>query len=142
MAYVVFYEKPGCINNTKQKKLLIQSGHEVDSRNLLTEHWDTIALRKYFGSLAIPEWFNQSAPDIKNGCIKPDNLSETEALELMVEIPLLIRRPLIKVDHEYCAGFDHDAVNKWIGLNVTSMADLENCSQKTGHRCETLTDKR
>jgi hypothetical protein len=29
MATVHFYEKPGCINNTRQKKILAAAGHEV-----------------------------------------------------------------------------------------------------------------
>ena len=37
MAKVIFYEKPGCANNAKQKALLAAAGHEVEARNLLTE---------------------------------------------------------------------------------------------------------
>ena len=34
MATVVFYEKPGCGNNTKQKVWLAASGHTVLAKNL------------------------------------------------------------------------------------------------------------
>ena len=44
MAEVIFYEKPGCINNTKQKALLQAAGHLVDARNLLTESWSSESL--------------------------------------------------------------------------------------------------
>ena len=37
MATIVFYEKPGCGNNTKQKVWLAASGHTVLAKNLLTE---------------------------------------------------------------------------------------------------------
>lgn len=36
MATVIFYEKPGCINNTKQKARLLAAGHEVQAHNLLS----------------------------------------------------------------------------------------------------------
>ncbi|MBI1424317.1 MAG: hypothetical protein GC149_12685 [Gammaproteobacteria bacterium] len=39
MAEIVFYEKPGCGNNTRQKALLAAAGHHVIARNLLTEPW-------------------------------------------------------------------------------------------------------
>ena len=34
MAKVVFYEKPGCGGNARQKRLLVQSGHELEVRDL------------------------------------------------------------------------------------------------------------
>ena len=37
MATVIFYEKPGCVGNAKQKRLLADAGHEVVPRDLLTE---------------------------------------------------------------------------------------------------------
>jgi len=38
MATVIFYEKPGCGNNTKQKVWLAASGHTVLAKNLLIEN--------------------------------------------------------------------------------------------------------
>ncbi len=82
MATVYFYEKPGCINNTWQKKLLTAAGHQVVALNLLTEPWQKDRLRAFFGELAVRDWFNVSAPAIKLGEIEPDKLSEQEALAL------------------------------------------------------------
>jgi nitrogenase-associated protein len=143
MANIVFYEKPGCINNSKQKKLLIDAGHQVDSRNLLTAPWSRAALLDYFSSMAVGTWFNSSAPDIKSGKIKPSALSEDRALQLMIDNPILIRRPLIRVGDECRAGFDYDSVEQWIGLAGTNPddaeklggEDLETCQQRSGHRC-------
>jgi nitrogenase-associated protein len=149
MANIVFYEKPGCINNGKQKKLLIDAGHQVESRNLLTTAWSRTALLEYFDSMAVSAWFNRSAPDIKSGNIKPSALSEEAALQLMIENPILIRRPLMRVGDECRAGFDSDSVDQWIGLAGTSLGDatsrvsddLETCQQGSGHSC-VLPDKR
>jgi nitrogenase-associated protein len=128
MATVTFYEKPGCINNTRQKKLLVAAGHQVVALNLLTEAWKPERLRAFFGSLAVRDWFNYSAPAIKLGDIDPDNLTESEALALMLENPLLIRRPLMQVGDKLMAGFDQQAVDNWIGLTeIETTLDLESC---------------
>ncbi len=128
MATVYFYEKPGCINNTRQKKLLVAAGHQVMALNLLTEAWKPDRLRAFFGTFAVRDWFNYSAPAIKLGDIDPDNLTEPEALALMMGNPLLIRRPLMQVGDRLMAGFDQQAVDNWIGLKeIESSLDLESC---------------
>jgi nitrogenase-associated protein len=130
MAEVSFYEKPGCINNTRQKKLLTIAGHRLKVYNLLEYEWDSNSLRKYFGELSVVEWFNPSAPAIKEGWVDPATLDEDSALKLMLRDPLLIRRPLMRVGDEYMAGFDAMAVHEWIGLDrVDQSEDLESCTQ-------------
>jgi nitrogenase-associated protein len=129
MAKVIFYEKPGCINNTKQKAVLIAAGHQVEPRNLLTTNWTPETLRPFFGSLPIAEWFNPTAPRIKSGEIIPSKLDEATALKLMIAEPILIRRPLIQVDNIFNVGFDQENIKIWIGLNRgdTTSQDLETC---------------
>jgi len=128
MATVYFYEKPGCINNTRQKKLLAAAGHQVVALNLLTEPWQEDRLRAFFGELAVRDWFNYSAPPLKYGEIDPDKLSEQQALALMLHNPLLIRRPLMQVGDSLMAGFDQQAVDKWIGLKETEVQQgIESC---------------
>ena len=129
MTTVLFWEKPGCINNTRQKKLLREAGHEVIEHNLLTEAWDAIRLRRFFGNLPVAAWFNGSAPAVKQGLVLPEELSEEQALSLMVADPLLIRRPLMQVGERYEVGFDPARVDAWIGLNAPAAIpqDLETC---------------
>ncbi len=128
MATVTFYEKPGCVNNTRQKKLLAAAGHQVIAKNLLTENWQAEHLRDFFGAMAVRDWFNYSAPAIKQGEIDPETQTEQEALALMLENPLLIRRPLMQVGDSLMAGFDQQAVDNCIGLSESGAAsDLESC---------------
>ena len=128
MASVTFYEKPGCSNNTRQKKLLTAAGHQVVAKNILTETWQPERLRAFFGALPVSDWFNYSAPAIKHGEIEPDKLTEQEALALMLENPLLIRRPLMQAGDSLMAGFDQQAVDNWIGLTeIGATSDLESC---------------
>lgn len=128
MITVVFYEKPGCANNTRQKVLLAAAGHTVLAKNLLTEPWTPMRLRPFFGNLPVPQWFNPSAPRIKSGEAIPESMSEDEALLLMVKEPLLIRRPLMDVAGECRTGFDQAEVDAWIGLGIKAgNEDLETC---------------
>jgi nitrogenase-associated protein len=137
MATVNFYEKPGCANNTRQKKLLTEAGHALIAHDLLKETWTGNRLRKFFGQMPVAQWFNHSAPAVKYGEIEPDKLTEHEALELMLESPLLIRRPLMQVGEEYMAGFDPQKVDAWIGLKENpGNQDVETCTKNHDHpRC-------
>ena len=124
---VVFYEKPGCINNTKQKRLLREAGHDVEDRNLLTWPWTVDALRTFFGDLPVAEWFNRSAPQVKSGAINPNALDAETALSLMVAEPLLIRRPLIETELGRTSGFRPGPDLDRLGLGLKPEGDLETC---------------
>lgn len=119
MATVVFYEKPGCGNNTKQKVWLASSGHTVLAKNILIEKWTAERLRAFFGEQPVAQWFNPAAPRVKSGELDPAAFDAVSALEMMLADPLLIRRPLLEVDGVLRAGFDARTVDAWIGLNDT-----------------------
>ena len=120
MAHVVFYEKPGCGGNAKQKALLRASGHEIEAKSLLSEPWTAASLRPYFGERPVRDWFNLASPQVKSGEIAIDLLGEQEALALMLGDPLLIRRPLMLVAERRECGFDAELVDAWIGLKPDS----------------------
>ena len=123
MPTVIFYEKPGCINNTKQKALLTAAGHIVEARNLLTTAWTPERLRQFLGDRPILEWFNKTAPAIKSGQIHPDRIDGDTALLLMVHDPLLIRRPLMQVGDRCEVGFDTATIDSWIGLQAIEVEE-------------------
>ncbi|HIK17176.1 MAG TPA: hypothetical protein IGS53_18075 [Leptolyngbyaceae cyanobacterium M33_DOE_097] len=123
MAIVMFYEKPGCTNNTKQKALLEAAGHTVQAFNLLTEPWTVESLRLFFGPLPVSQWFNRSAPAIKSGTVIPEELDAETALSLLVKAPLLIRRPLIQVGDRRVVGFDLATLDDWIGLKAAKPSE-------------------
>jgi nitrogenase-associated protein len=129
MASILFYEKPGCANNSRQKALLAASGHEVEARDLLTEAWTPARLRPFFGGKPVSQWFNPAAPRVKSGEIRPETLTEETALDLMVADPLLIRRPLMQVGERQEAGFDQAVVEAWIGLAASAKPVPETCSR-------------
>lgn len=129
MAKVIFWEKPGCKGNAKQKEILLASGHELDVRNLLTEAWTEETLAMFFGKRPVAEWFNPTNPQVKSGEIVPGQVKAEDALRMMVAEPLLIVRPLMQVGNERLAGFQVDQVHNWIGLQLDSVGerDPQNC---------------
>ncbi len=116
MARVVFYEKPGCGGNARQKALLRQSGHDLDVRDLLTACWTGERLRAFFGARPVAQWFNAATPRERPGEVRPESCEAEAALALMLADPLLIRRPLIEVEGRREAGFDAALIDAWIGL--------------------------
>lgn len=117
-----FYEKPGCINNAKQKKLLDQHGHNIISYSLLSTPWTAERLRPFFGEMPVIEWFNPASPRITSGEVKPERHSEETALAAMLADPLLIRRPLIDAEGKLACGFENELVNSLIaGADTSNM---------------------
>lgn len=134
MALVIFYEKPGCGGNARQKKALSDSGHQLEVRDLLSHPWSGAQLLAFLAPLPPAQWFNRSAPKVKSGEIVPETLSATRALELLLDDHLLIRRPLMQVDEERMVGWDEDKVAAWIGLNGNGTG--EGCPKgETAPRC-------
>lgn len=132
MSIVHFYEKPGCFNNARQKQILVAAGHLLIVHDLLQQPWahNRQLLRSFFADLPISQWFNPSAPAIKNGDIDPATATETQALDWMIADPLLIRRPLLEVNGRRRVGFNVDDIDAWLGLAADkpdSDADLETC---------------
>lgn len=138
MSTIRFFEKPGCINNTKQKKLLAQAGYQVEARNLLTEPWTRERLAAFFSGVPLVERFNRSAPLISSGQVVPECLDEDEAYRLMLQEPLLIRRPLMEIGEHRLVGFEPEKVNQVLALcwDETETGSLESCPRYIGESCD------
>lgn len=129
MATIIFWEKPGCQGNARQKEILRASGHQLEVRNLLAEPWSEERLALFFGDRPVVEWFNPAHPRIKSGDVVPASYSREEALRLMVAEPLFIVRPLMQVGEERLAGFEVAQVHNWLGLALATVGerDPRNC---------------
>jgi nitrogenase-associated protein len=130
MATLIFYEKPGCAGNARQKRLLTDAGHVVEPRNLLAEPWTTESLRPFFGDRPVADWFNKAAPAVKSGEIDPSSFDEETALKMLIATPLLIRRPLMQVGDRRETGFEPALVEAWIGLAEPVEGSIEGCPRQ------------
>lgn len=130
MTTIIFYEKPGCATNTKQRQLLEAGGHQVIRRSLLAEPWTAERLQEFFKDKPVSEWFNRASPRIKSGEIDPQQVTADLALSLLLADPLLIRRPLIEIGSVLIAGFDPKRLQVSIDLQPPDHSrDLQDCSR-------------
>lgn len=137
MTEIVFFEKPGCIGNAKQKRVLAGLGHRLDVRNLLAEPWTAERLRGFFGERPVAAWLNPSAPRVRDGDIDVAALDADDALALMLAEPLLIRRPLIETPFGRCAGFVRHPVLERLGVRFDE--DLDSCALRSDEpSCDAL----
>lgn len=134
MSTIVFYEKPGCATNARQRRLLQSAGHKLQVKNLLTEAWTQERLQIFFVDRPIKDWFNPAAPRIKSGDIDPDKLSHAEALALLVAEPILIKRPLLEVAGLHIAGFDPQRLQTAIHLSTDQDTEQLQACQHTNPR--------
>ena len=135
MATITFYQKPGCRTNAHQKQMLEAAGHTVVARSLLAEPWTAERLRGFFGTTPVAAWFNPAAPRIKSGEIDPAAVDASVALAIMLEDPLLIRRPLMAALGRTECGFDEASVDAWVGLQQAEPIG-EDCPRGDGKSCE------
>lgn len=103
---MVFFEKPGCAGNARQKKMLLDAGVMLAVRDMLSTAWTPEELAEFFEGKSVSECFNENAPDIKSGRINPARLEKDEAVAMMIADPILIKRPLIRYRSEAILGFD------------------------------------
>jgi nitrogenase-associated protein len=143
MAHVIFYEKPDCAGNARQRALLEAAGHTLSRRDLLQTAWTPDGLLAFLGGLPVAQWFNRSAPRVKRGEVVPEEMDATAALALLVAEPLLIRRPLMRRDDGAClVGFLIEEVERFVGLGaaVPQRRSLEGCAADltagTGHAAQ------
>jgi nitrogenase-associated protein len=127
MAELVFYEKPGCVGNQLQKKLLLELGHRLEVRDLINEQWTAERLRPFFGDRPVAQWFNESAHKVKDGTINIHGVDEAQALKLMLEEPMLIRRPLLQSGEIRQAGFVSGPVLDALDISLDPEKDLQTC---------------
>ncbi len=136
MARIVFYEKPGCSGNAKQKAWLEAGGHVLEVRSLLEWPWTREVLLEWLRALPVAEWFNRSAPAVRDGLICPEAVQSGEAIDLLLATPLLIRRPLIALeDGTRLVGFNEALLRRHLLQVANVAAPSEGCASKTKKPC-------
>ena len=106
MTKIIFYEKPGCAENQKQKNFLAAAGYKIETRDLTAEHWTPAGLRAYFADKPVAEWFDPRATKIASGEINPATANPQSALVMMSVDPSLIKSPLLKFKGRCASGLD------------------------------------
>jgi nitrogenase-associated protein len=116
MAKIIFYEKTGCINNTKQKRILELVGYELEAIDIIAYKWSAAELKAFFENVPLEKWFNMNALTISFGEDSPNNYNKDTAIDAMLKNHLLIKRPLMIVNGEKLVGFDKAKIDEELGL--------------------------
>jgi len=139
MAEIIFYTKPQCKNAVKQLELLELAGHSVKLVDLIAHQWSENEILRFFGNFEAHDWFNTKHPKVKDGTINPQDYNKEEAMKMLLEDHLLIRRPIIVYNNQFQIGFDKDNIEGWIGLKPIDVSkenlfrvDVTTCKQPSG----------
>jgi nitrogenase-associated protein len=140
---IVFWEKPGCMGNARQRALLATGGHEIEVKSLPDHKWTRKELAPFFEGLAVEDWFNLSSRRVKESEVIPEALDEDGAYRFILADPILVRRPLLEIDGEKKVGFDLEWIESKIGplpsserVDRVRSEDLTSCpGEKTGVKC-------
>jgi len=136
MKIVLFYEKPGCATNAKQKKYLRSVGCSVIERNLLESGLTRSELKAFFAHMPVKTWFNPNAPKVKSGEVDPSAMNETAALELLLLEPILIKRPLMVISNKKLCGFEQEKVDAL--LDITSQFKVQSACSSESESCDAI----
>ena len=128
---VTFYEKPNCAGNAKQKKLLTLNGISFETKNILDTPWDKETLNQFFQNLQKEDIINPFAPKIKNNELNFEELSKEELIELMINEPILIKRPLLELGEYKLCGFDIEKINQILGTAICENIKISVCQSET-----------
>lgn len=124
---VIFYEKPGCAGNERQKTLLTRHGISFQTKSLLDTPWNADTLEQFFINLEKDEIINKFAPRIKKGEIDISALSKNKLIEMMVKEPILIKRPLLEIGKNKICGFDIEKINSCLNSTICESVKIPTC---------------
>ncbi|GAB3391285.1 thioredoxin domain-containing protein [Azotobacter armeniacus] len=124
---VVFYEKPGCGGNRRQKTLLQDHSIALEVRDLISTPWTRERLEAFFVGLEKDAMVNSAAPKIKSGEVDVTALSRDELIEKMLAEPLLIKRPLLEVGETRLCGFDIPRLNELLNVDMPVPETINSC---------------
>lgn len=129
MAHIVFYEKPGCGGNARQRAWLEGNGHVLEVRDLGSWPWTRESLLAFLAPLPVADWFNRAARRVRSNEVVPERLDADAALSLLLEEPLLIRRPLMLLsDGTHLVGFDEAMLREQLGSSAAARPPREGCA--------------
>lgn len=135
---VIFYEKPGCQGNAKQKKLLGLYGVVFEARSILSEPWSEDELHSFFEGLEKEDIINKFAPKIKSGELKLSDYTKDELVKLMLKEPILIKRPLLILGEQKVCGFDVKKINSILNKEICAGVSISTCQSSVP--CKTPSD--
>ena len=93
----------------------MQDGLELEERDFFADPFTEAEIRDLFGERDPADFFSWSSPSFRKMGLKRDELSGDRLIEMMVEEPRLVRRPLVRLPDELIVGTDKKAMLRVFG---------------------------
>lgn len=91
--------------------MLLQNGIEVSDRDFFKESLSETEIRELAAIVGTENIFARRSPSLKKLGLADKELSDDEMIDLMLQEPKLVRRPLLKVGGTLMVGAGNAAVD-------------------------------
>ena len=92
--------------------MLLQKGADLEERDFFQDRLTEAEIRQLSASVGLAEMFAWRSPSLKQMGLAGQELSEAQMLELMLQEPRLVRRPLIKIGDRLVVGGSVQAIEE------------------------------
>jgi Spx/MgsR family transcriptional regulator len=110
---VQFLHKPTCTSCRNAREFMEKRGFQLHLRDLWKERLSAAELEQLIGDRDHTEFLNPRSDLYKEKQMKDNPPSRRQAIEMMVEEPGLIRRPVIVAGGRVVVGFDENEMAKF-----------------------------
>ncbi len=93
----------------------MQEGVELEERDFFADPLSEQELRELIGDRPASHVFSWNSPSFKKLGLSREDLDDDRLIQLMLDEPRLIRRPLVQVGGEVFVGTDKEAMRRALG---------------------------
>ena len=90
--------------------MLLQNGVSLEERDFFKEPFTEKEIRDLAQGVGIPQLFARRSPSLKQLGLADQELSDEKMVELMLQEPRLVRRPLVRIANRLLIGANIKAV--------------------------------
>ena len=87
---------------------------EINERDFFKNTFDREEIEQLLRGKQAADMFNFRSPSFKKLELDKDSLSDNELIDLMLQEPRLVRRPVVRIDGEVYFGADSSVLEKII----------------------------
>jgi Spx/MgsR family transcriptional regulator len=93
-----FYGWAQCNSCLQTRAYLLEKGYELNYRDFFKERFTKTEILEILDGRKAVELFNPNGPIIKALGVNIENLTADEMIELMLEEPRLVKRPIVRIN--------------------------------------------
>ena len=109
-----FYCWVRCTTCRKAKDFLLQNKLEINERDFFKNRFTKDDIRDLVKDKPASEMFNFRSPSFKRLGLSKEDLNDNELIDLMLQEPRLIRRPIVRIEDKVYFGADRSALESLV----------------------------